>query len=116
VERTEAKNYDLPSSSLDARPSDAVKRPGRRRNYEARKHRGFKVGLTVGEQLWNAFTEYSKELGEKNLSYAARTILRERLSELGYLKEPIRIRILPQDGEEKGTSSGDSLESEDDRS
>jgi len=71
--------------SARARPS------GRHPLYVPRKEEICKVHLSLGVDLGKALTDYCNALGEQNISLAVRTLLRERLSQLGYVKEKIEL-------------------------
>jgi len=45
-----------------------------------------KVHLYIATDIWNALREYSATIDEPSLSRTARLLLRERLTQLGYLK------------------------------
>jgi len=59
--------------------------------YVPRKEEICKVHLSLGVDLGKALTDYCNALGEQNISLAVRTLLRERLSQLGYVKEKIEL-------------------------
>ena len=59
--------------------------------YVPRKEEICKVHLSLGVDLGKALTDYCNTLGERNISLAVRTLLRERLSQLGYVKEKIEL-------------------------
>jgi len=40
-------------------------------------------------EVWTAMNEYCEAIGELSLSFAVRRLVRERLLELGYLKDKI---------------------------
>jgi len=71
--------------SARARPS------GRHPLYVPRKEEICNVHLSLGVDLGKALTDYCNALGEQNISLAVRTLLRERLSQLGYVKEKIEL-------------------------
>lgn len=45
-----------------------------------------KVHLSLDTEVWNAVRNHSLAIGEPSLSHVARILLRERLTQLGYLK------------------------------
>jgi hypothetical protein len=45
-----------------------------------------KVHLNIATDIWDALREYAKTIDEPSLSRVARFLLRERLTQLGYLK------------------------------
>jgi len=45
-----------------------------------------KVHLNIATDVWNALRLYSETIDEPSLSRVARLLLRERLTQLGYLK------------------------------
>ncbi len=45
------------------------------------------VHLRMTSEAWSALRDYSEVMGESSLAQAARKLLRERLTELGFLKE-----------------------------
>ena len=47
----------------------------------------------MSDEVWTALREYKEFAGESSLSQAARKLLRERLTELGFLNERIRETI-----------------------
>jgi len=59
--------------------------------YVPRKEEICNVHLSLGVDLGKALTDYCNALGEQNISLAVRTLLRERLSQLGYVKEKIEL-------------------------
>jgi len=59
--------------------------------YVRRKEEICNVHLSLGVDLGKALTDYCNALGEQNISLAVRTLLRERLSQLGYVKEKIEL-------------------------
>ena len=71
--------------SARARPS------GRHPLYVPRREEICNVHLSLGVDLGKALTDYCNALGEQNISLAVRTLLRERLSQLGYVKEKIEL-------------------------
>jgi len=46
-----------------------------------------KVHLNIAMDVWDALREYSKTIEEPSLSRVARLLLRERLTQLGYLRD-----------------------------
>lgn len=48
------------------------------------------VHLRISDEVWTALRDYKEFAGESSLSQAARKLLRERLTELGFLKEKTR--------------------------
>jgi len=71
-------------------------RRGRPPLYGEQKDEVREVHLLLRVELWNAIADYSKSLGERNISLAIRTLIRERLFELGYTKEILEIPPLPR--------------------
>jgi len=59
--------------------------------YVPRREEICNVHLSLGVDLGKALTDYCNALGEQNISLAVRTLLRERLSQLGYVKEKIEL-------------------------
>lgn len=59
--------------------------------YVPRKEEICNVHLSLGVDLGKALADYCNALGEQNISLAVRTLLRERLSQLGYVKEKIEL-------------------------
>ena len=47
-----------------------------------------KVHLSLDTEVWKAVRNHSLAIGEPSLSRVARILLRERLTQLGYLKSP----------------------------
>ncbi len=45
------------------------------------------IHLYMAGDVWRALREYSESVGEPSLSQAARGLLKERLTALGFLKE-----------------------------
>ncbi len=45
------------------------------------------IHLYMASDVWSALREYSESVGEPSLSQAARRLLKERLTALGFLKE-----------------------------
>ena len=76
--------------SARARPS------GRAPLYVPRKEEICNVHLSLGVELGKALTDYCNALGEPNISFAVRTLLKERLSELGYTKQKVELFSLPK--------------------
>ena len=48
-----------------------------------------RVHLNIATDVWNAILVYSQKIDEPSLSRVTRMLLRERLTQLGYLKEPL---------------------------
>ncbi|TMI67172.1 hypothetical protein E6H16_04165 [Candidatus Bathyarchaeota archaeon] len=70
-----------------------ARRRGRPPLYIARKDEIREIHLLLRIELWTAVADYCKSSGENNISLGIRTLLRERLSQLGYAKE--KLEILP---------------------
>jgi len=68
--------------------------------YVPRKEEICNVHLSLGVDLGKALTDYCNALGEQNISLAVRTLLRERLSQLGYVKQKVELFSLPKRTEE----------------
>ncbi len=64
-----------------------AKRPGRPPIFAAQRRVTHEVHLNMNVDVWNAIKEYCEATGEMSVSLAVRRLLRERLTELGYLKE-----------------------------
>ena len=73
----EVTQLDSPESKRAGRPP--IFNPGRRMNMQ-------KVHLNIATDVWNALRLYSETIDEPSLSRVARLLLRERLTQLGYLK------------------------------
>ena len=65
------------------------KRPGRPPVFNpVRRVAVQKVHLSIDTELWEAVLNHALAIGEPSLSHVARILLRERLTQLGYLKSP----------------------------
>ena len=64
--------------------------------YVSRKDEVREIHLLVSVELWKAVASYCESLGERSISFGLRTLIRERLSELGYVKEKIEVLPLPK--------------------
>lgn len=62
------------------------KRMGRPPIFSPKRMAMQKVHLYIATDIWNALREYSATIDEPSLSRTARLLLRERLTQLGYLK------------------------------
>ena len=51
--------------------------------------RMFGVHINMSPDLWEAVRKHAEAIGEPSLSHVARKLLRERLTQLGYLKGPL---------------------------
>ena len=54
------------------------------------------VHLSLNVELWKAIADYCRSLGECNISLAMRTLMRERLSQLGFVQEKFEIFPSPK--------------------
>jgi hypothetical protein len=54
--------------------------------------RMFGVHINMAPDIWDAVRKYAAAADESSLSWVVRTLLRERLRQLGYLKEPVSTR------------------------
>ena len=72
------------------------RRRGRPPLYVSRKDEVREIHLLVSVELWKAVASYCESLGERSISFGLRTLIRERLSELGYVKEKIEVLPLPK--------------------
>ena len=63
------------------------KRPGRPPIFTSQKRVKHEIHLNMGVDIWNSIGEYCEATGELSISLAVRRLIRERLTELGYLKE-----------------------------
>ena len=68
--------------------------------YVPRNEEICKVHLSLGVELGKALTDYCSALGAPSISFAVRTLLKERLSELGYVKQKVELFSLPKRTEE----------------
>ena len=73
-----------------------TRRRGRPPLYVSRKDEVREIHLLVSVELWKAVANYCESLGERSISFGLRTLIRERLSELGYVKEKIEVLPLPK--------------------
>ncbi len=64
-----------------------VRRPGRLPTFVPQRRMLREVHVKMRMDLWEAVTAYCRTLGELSASLAIRRLLRDRLTELGYLKE-----------------------------
>ncbi len=64
-----------------------TKRPGRPPTYLPQRRATREIHLNMGVETWNAVRQYCESIGELSISLAVRRLLRERLSELGYLNK-----------------------------
>ena len=68
-------------------PDREAKKPGRPPIFTAQRHVKHEIHLNMGFDVWKAIGEYCEAIGELSISLAVRRLIRERLTELGYLKE-----------------------------
>jgi hypothetical protein len=54
------------------------------------------VHLSLSVDLWKSLVDYCRSLGEHNISLAMRTLMRERLSQLGFVKGKFEIFPSPK--------------------
>jgi hypothetical protein len=62
------------------------KRPGRPPTFNPEKKPGRDVHVRISSEVSEAVTAYRKALGEESLSVVLRMLIRDRLTELGYLR------------------------------
>ena len=55
--------------------------------YTPQKRIKREVHLNMSEDVWNAISNYCETIGELSFSLAVRRLIRERLMELGFLKD-----------------------------
>ncbi len=66
---------------------DQARRPGRPPIFVPQRRMVRELHLKMTMDLWQAVAAYCQTLDEPSASLAVRRLLRERLTELGYLKE-----------------------------
>ena len=81
----------ITDAALDMIPSEP-KRRGRPPLFQLQKQNRIlrEIHVKVGADVWDAVQEYCETIGELSLSLAVRRLVRERLGELGYLKDRTR--------------------------
>jgi hypothetical protein len=81
----------ITDAALDVIPSEPRRR-GRPPLFQLQKQNRIlrEIHVKVGADVWDAVQEYCETIGELSLSLAVRQLVRERLSELGYLKDRTR--------------------------
>lgn len=81
----------ITDAALDMIPSEPRRR-GRPPLFQLQKQKRIlrEIHVKVGADVWDAVQEYCETIGELSLSFAVRRLVRERLSELGYLKPRTR--------------------------
>lgn len=67
-------------------------KPGRKPEFhaEGRRPRGVRVSVSLDEELINTLEQVRRDLSEPSLSGVVRRLLKERLGELGMLREDAR--------------------------
>ena len=68
----------------------APKRRGRPSAFSPRRGETHEIHVILGVEILTALRDYSEETGEMSLSMTVRRIVRDRLTELGYIKEKDR--------------------------
>ena len=71
--------------------SFSQKSPGRISPFEPAKAAVRDLHLRVTLDLWNAIEEYTESVGEVSVNAAFRRLVRERLVEVGFLKQAIEL-------------------------
>jgi len=70
------------------------KRRGRPLAFSPQRKGMYDIHLYLGIEIWTALKDYAEETGDLSLSVAVRRIVKARLTELGYVKQ--KVRLLPQ--------------------
>ncbi len=77
--------------------SPEVRHPGRPSTFLPQRRVTREVHLSITLEVWDAIKMYCEFIGEASVSLAVRTLVRQRLTELGYLREKSLPSTNPRD-------------------